>query len=442
MKDYVSQLKQCASEHATGLTAITVVGFGLLALRRWMAGGVCRSKARLDGKTVLITGANTGIGKETAVDLAGRGARVILACRDLGRAERAAGEIRKRSGNGNVVVKQLDLASLQSVRTLATDLTASEERLDILINNAGIMMCPKWRTEEGFEMQFGVNHLGHFLLTNSLLELLKKSAPSRVVTVSSLAHEKGEIHFEDINLDKDYDPLKSYRQSKLANVLFTRELSRRLSGSGVTVYSLHPGVIRTELGRHLSDSLPPWRRLLLAPLMLLWPLIKSPWEGAQTTIYCAVDHSLHNTCGLYYSTRAITTTSHDRKACTRAITTTSHDRKACTRAITTTSHDRKACTRAITSTKSNCSNRGCGPLSSLRLTALSIMSASLEASASRPLPHIHRPCHQAGEALPTHPSPLPSGWEGPSYTPITTALRLGRHILHPHRPSDRPIAPA
>ncbi|KAL2088658.1 hypothetical protein ACEWY4_015557 [Coilia grayii] len=298
MEVYSNQLREFVKEHATGVAVVILTGAGLITVRRWMAGGVCRSKARLDGKTVLITGANTGIGKETAVDLAGRGARVILACRDLGRAERAAGEIRKRSGNGNVVVKQLDLASLQSVRTLATDLTASEERLDILINNAGIMMCPKWRTEEGFEMQFGVNHLGHFLLTNSLLELLKKSAPSRVVTVSSLAHEKGEIHFDDINLDKDYEPMKSYRQSKLANVLFSRELAKRLEGSGVTVYSLHPGVIRTELGRHLWPTIALWKRLLFRPLMLL---IKTPWEGAQTTIYCAVDHSLHNTSGLYYS---------------------------------------------------------------------------------------------------------------------------------------------
>ncbi|XP_041916778.1 retinol dehydrogenase 11-like isoform X3 [Alosa sapidissima] len=301
MDDYISQMKQFVNEHATGLTIVTAVVAGLFALRRHMAGGVCRSKARLDGKTVLITGANTGIGKETAVDLARRGARVILACRDMVRANRAADEIRKRSGNGNVVVKQLDLASLKSVRALAADVKASEERLDILINNAGIMMCPKWKTEDGFEMQFGVNHLGHFLLTNSLLDLLKKSAPSRVVNVSSLAHENGKMHFDDIHLDKDYDPIISYCQSKLANVLFTKELARRLSGTGVTAYSLHPGAIRTELGRHMTQSMPLWKLMMYAPMMLLWPLIKSPWEGAQTTIYCAVDESLQNVNGLYYS---------------------------------------------------------------------------------------------------------------------------------------------
>ncbi|XP_026149181.1 retinol dehydrogenase 13 isoform X2 [Mastacembelus armatus] len=295
---YTEGIRDFAERHAIALSVAFVAGAGLLAVRRWMAGGVCRSKARLDGKTVLITGANTGIGKETALDMAQRGARVILACRDMTRARIAADEIRQKSGNGNVLVKKLDLASLQSVRDLAKDVQENETRLDILINNAGIMMCPKWKTEDGFEMQFGVNHLGHFLLTNSLLDLLKKSAPSRVVIVSSLAHEKGHIHFDDINLDKSYKREQSYRQSKLANVLFGRELAARLQGTDVTVYSLHPGVIRTELGRHLLPTLPLWKKIILKPFIML---IKSPWEGAQTTIYCAVDESLANVSGLYYS---------------------------------------------------------------------------------------------------------------------------------------------
>ncbi|XP_030650271.1 retinol dehydrogenase 12-like [Chanos chanos] len=298
MQNYAKAVREFVESHTTGLTVAAVTGLGFLAVRRWMAGGVCRSSARLDGKTVLITGANTGIGKETAVDLASRGARVILACRDMTRANKAAEDIRHRSGNGNVVVKKLDLASLQSVRDLARDVLQTEDRLDILINNAGVMSCPKWKTEDGFEMQFGVNHLGHFLLTNCLLDLLKKSAPSRIVNVSSLAHERGQIHFDDINLDKDYTPQKAYRQSKLANVLFTRELAKRLQGTGVTVYSLHPGVIRTELGRHFWPQLPLWKRVVFRPLVLL---IKSPWEGAQTTIHCAVEESLANESGYYYS---------------------------------------------------------------------------------------------------------------------------------------------
>ncbi|XP_056134213.1 retinol dehydrogenase 12 [Lampris incognitus] len=298
MQNYMEEIRQFTEGHATGLTFALVAGVSVLALRRWMAGGVCKSKVRLDGKTVLITGANTGIGKETAMDMASRGARVILACRDMTRAHIAADEIRQKSGNGNVVVKKLDLASLQSVRNLAKEVQKSEQHLDILINNAGIMMCPKWKTEDGFETQFGVNHLGHFLLTNLLLDLLKKSAPSRIVNVSSLAHEKGRIHFEDINLDKDYERAKSYRQSKLANVLFTRELAAQLQGTGVTAYSLHPGIIRTELGRHLFPTLAIWKRIFFMPFLML---IKSPWEGAQTTIYCAVDESLASSSGLYYS---------------------------------------------------------------------------------------------------------------------------------------------
>lgn len=298
MQNFAETIRDFVEMHATGLTVGVLAGAGILALRMWLAGGVCRSKVRLDGKTVLITGANTGIGKETALDMAKRGARVILACRDVTRARIAADDIRQQSGNGNVVVKKLDLASLQSVRDLAKDVQENEERLDVLINNAGIMMCPKSKTEDGFELQFGVNHLGHFLLTNCLLDLLKKSAPSRVVIVASLAHEKGHIHFDDINLDKDYNRTVSYRQSKLANVLFCRELAARLQGTGVTVYSLHPGVVRTELGRHLLPSLALWQRIILKPFVML---IKSPREGAQTSIYCAVDESLANVSGLYYS---------------------------------------------------------------------------------------------------------------------------------------------
>nr|XP_046249042.1 retinol dehydrogenase 12 [Scatophagus argus] len=277
---------------------LITVAVGFLGFKKWMAGGVCNSKARLDGKTVLITGANTGIGKETAVDLARRGARVILACRDMERANKAAAEVRNRSGNENVIVKKLDLASLRSVRQLAKDVLASEERLDVLINNAAIMGCPKWQTEDGFEMQFGVNHLGHFLLTNSLLDLLKKSSPSRIVNVSSLVHETGQIYFDDIYMDKDYDHMKSYSQSKLANVLFTRELAKRLRGTGVTAYSLHPGVIRTELPRHFWPTVPLWKKI---PLRIFMLTAKSATQGAQTTIYCAVEESLQNESGLYYS---------------------------------------------------------------------------------------------------------------------------------------------
>ncbi|XP_078593080.1 retinol dehydrogenase 13-like [Branchiostoma floridae x Branchiostoma japonicum] len=274
---------------------------GVVLIRKFCDGGVCRSTARLDGKTVVITGANTGIGKETARDIAKRGARVILACRDLTKAEAAAAEIRQDTGNGNVVVEKLNLASLDSVREFAAKVNAGESRLDILINNAGIMTCPQWKTEDGFEMQFGTNHLGHFLLTNLLLDKLKKSAPSRVVNVSSSAHAGGHIHFDDINLEKSYGPIKAYCQSKLANVLFTKELDRKLKGTGMTTYSLHPGCIHTELQRNLDDAY-DWLYFLLKPLFLvsLHLLGKTPQQGAQTTIHCAVSEGLETSSGLYF----------------------------------------------------------------------------------------------------------------------------------------------
>ncbi|XP_078594313.1 uncharacterized protein LOC144872078 [Branchiostoma floridae x Branchiostoma japonicum] len=275
---------------------------GVVLMRKYFGGGVCSSTARLDGKTVVITGANTGIGKETARDIAKRGARVILACRDLTKAEAAAAEIRQDTGNGNVVTEKMDLASLKSVREFALKVNTRESRLDILINNAGIMACPQWKTEDGFEMQFGTNHLGHFLLTNLLMDKLKKSAPSRVVNVSSGAHEQGTINFDDINLEKTYTPWGAYGQSKLANVLFTKELDRKLKGSGVTTYSLHPGVINTELSRNM-DAAFGWGFTLLSPVLSAAVRLfgKSVQQGAQTTIHCAVEEGLEGFSGQYFA---------------------------------------------------------------------------------------------------------------------------------------------
>ncbi|XP_024859143.1 retinol dehydrogenase 13 isoform X2 [Kryptolebias marmoratus] len=222
-----------------------------------------------------------------------------MACRDLPRAERAAEEIRRSTGNGNVVIRHLDLASIYSVTQFAKDFLGSEDRLDILINNAGVMMCPRWITEDGFETQMAVNHLGHFLLTNLLLPMLKSSAPSRVINVSSIAHQGGHIDFDDLFFSrKTYSPLESYRQSKLANVLFTRELARRLRGSGVSTFCLHPGVIRTELIRHVAGWFPLIGALLRLPSLLL---MKTPWQGCQTTVFCAVTPGLEDRSGCYFS---------------------------------------------------------------------------------------------------------------------------------------------
>ncbi|KAM6995493.1 retinol dehydrogenase 13 isoform 2-T2 [Tautogolabrus adspersus] len=226
-------------------------------------------------------------------------ARVVMACRDLTRAEQAAEEIRRSTGNGNVVTRHLDLSSVYSVRQFAKDFIDSEDRLDILINNAGVMMCPKWLTEDGFETQLAVNHLGHFLLTNMLLPMLKSSAPSRVVTVSSIAHKGGRIDLDDLFFSRrPYSPLESYKQSKLANVLFSRELAQRVKGSGVSSFCLHPGVIYTDLGRHVFSWIPFLGALLTLPNHLC---MKTPWQGCQTTLYCALTPGLEVKSGRYFS---------------------------------------------------------------------------------------------------------------------------------------------
>uniref|UniRef100_A0A7N8Y8L9 Zgc:112332 n=1 Tax=Mastacembelus armatus TaxID=205130 RepID=A0A7N8Y8L9_9TELE len=184
----------------------------------------------LDGKTVIITGANTGIGKETARDLARRGARIVMACRDLERAEEAQADILEDTGNENVVIRKLDLSDTQSIRAFAELINKEEKQVNILINNAGVMMCPYSKTADGFEMQLGVNHLGHFLLTYLLLDLIKHSSPARIVVVASVAHTWTGMRLNDINSDRNYDPIKAYGQSKLANVLFARSLARLLQG--------------------------------------------------------------------------------------------------------------------------------------------------------------------------------------------------------------------
>eukprot|EP00731_Ephydatia_muelleri_P018055 Em0011g95a len=283
----------------------TVLAGTLYLARRYAAGGVCYSRAKLDGKTVIVTGANTGIGKETAVDLARRGARVILACRSAEKGEEAVVEVRARSGNDKVVFRRLDLASLESVRQFASSILEEEPTIDILINNAGVMACPYSKTEDGFEMQFGVNHLAHFLLTNLLLDRLKEAPTARIVTVSSTAHRRAKgINFDDLNSEKSYSPFLAYGQSKLANILFTRSLAKRLAGTSVIANCLHPGVIRTELGRHFFSGIKKMAWFFLMPIALL--VMKSPMEGAQTTIYCAVDEAVEGVSGKYFKDCKVT----------------------------------------------------------------------------------------------------------------------------------------
>ena len=260
MSAITRQFRSLISSHPYSIPLGTA-GFvlGLYCLRKYFAGGVCTSKARLDGKTVIITGANTGIGLETAVDLAGRQARVILACRSSEKGEKAAVEVRRRSGNDNVVFRLLDLSSLESVRRFASTMLDEEPQIDILVNNAGVMACPYTKTVDGFEMQFGVNHLGHFLLTNLLLDRLKEAKAARIVNVSSIAYRGGKINFDDMNYEHSkYSSFSAYSNSKLANILFTRALAKRLEGTEVTVNVLHPGAVRTKLGRHLRLMVSSW----------------------------------------------------------------------------------------------------------------------------------------------------------------------------------------
>ncbi|XP_077359992.1 retinol dehydrogenase 13-like isoform X2 [Festucalex cinctus] len=276
----------------------TVFGCAVL-LKNYMTGGRCPSKAKLNGKTVIITGANTGIGKETAQELARRGGRIIMGCRDMEKCEAAAREIRGNTLNPHVYACHLDLASMKSIRDFAERIKEKEQRVDVLINNAGVMRCPAWKTEDGFDMQFGVNHLGHFLLTNLLLDRLKESAPSRVINLASLAHLIGKMDFEDLNWEKKkFDTKQAYCQSKLANVLFTRELAKRLQGTGVTVNAVHPGIVSTQLGRHTGLHQSQVSTTVLSPLFSL--LVKNPELGAQPSVYLAVAEELEGVTGRYY----------------------------------------------------------------------------------------------------------------------------------------------
>ncbi len=242
----------------------------------------------LSGKTVIVTGANTGLGYETARALALRGASVVLACRDQAKAETAASEIAAEKASAHVETSLLNLASLDSVRAFADRFKAKHNRLDILVNNAGVMMPPKSVTEDGFELQWGVNHLGHFLLTSLLFPVLSATKNSRVVHLASLAHKWGEIYFEDLNFEKKYNKSKAYGQSKLACLMFGYEMQRRLEKSGSHVKSLiaHPGISDTELSRYL----PKWVTAL-SPLFTLF-FAQSARAGAEPQLRAATDADL------------------------------------------------------------------------------------------------------------------------------------------------------
>ena len=300
--------------------------FLLLSLLKWKlkvpTKGSDNTK-RLDSKVVVITGnliftfvhnmtlqminfsgANAGIGKITAIDLAKRGAKVIICCRNAEKATEAAKDIREESGSNNIDIASLDLASLKSVKECAQSLLEKEDKIDYLINNAGLI-CPRKETEDGLEMMMGTNHFGHFLFTQLLIPLLKKSAATghrpRIINVSSLGHKFcSGITFNDINSKNGrFDHMKVYGMSKLANILHAKELAKRLKDDGISTYSLHPGAIKTNFGRHVIDDYPKCFNILCMPVMN-W-VFTTPLNGAQTTLYCVLEDSIENESGEYYS---------------------------------------------------------------------------------------------------------------------------------------------
>ena len=243
----------------------------------------------MENKRVLITGGNSGIGFVTARELAGKGAEIVLACRDSDKTDRAL-RLLDAASSAQVVNLPVDLASLDSVRSLASSFLDRYDRLDVLINNAGIFPAKQKFTEDGFEMQIGVNHLAPFLLTNLLLDCLKASAPARIITVSSTLHKKGWVDYDSFNGFEKYKAQAAYNQSKLANVMFAVELAKRLEGSGVTSNVLHPGAVATDIVRDL-----PWILRKIIGLIFV-----SPEKGAQTTLMLASDKSFAETSGRYY----------------------------------------------------------------------------------------------------------------------------------------------
>ncbi|HUO48313.1 MAG TPA: SDR family oxidoreductase [Acidimicrobiales bacterium] len=249
----------------------------------------------MQGKVVVVTGSNVGIGLETAVGLAAMGATVVLACRNQDKAASAADAVRERANSDTVELARIDLADLRSVLDCAEDLKARFGHIDVLVNNAGGIWSQRQVTAQGFEQTFGVNHLGPFVLTDALLDAMGKEGPSRVVNVASVAHHWAKLDWDDLQLAEGYKPFKAYGRSKLANVLFTRALARRLTGTGVTANSLHPGSVASGFG--LDGDLRGIRGL---GNRLFRPFEISTAAGARTSIYVASAPELEQVTGGYF----------------------------------------------------------------------------------------------------------------------------------------------
>jgi len=245
------------------------------------------------GKVCLITGASSGIGRETARALAAMGACVVMLCRNREKGEQVQKDISEKTGNDSVNMMTADLASQRQIHQFAADFKARYSHLNVLINNAGSILGSRRLTEDGIEKTFAENHLGHFLLTHLLLDLIQSSAPARIINVSSMVHRGINIDFGDIFLAGKYSPMKAYRQSKLANILFTYHLAEKLAGSGVTVNCLHPGAVASNFGNNSSRA----HRALIA---LAKPFLLSPQKGAETSIYLASSAEVAGISGKYF----------------------------------------------------------------------------------------------------------------------------------------------
>jgi len=250
----------------------------------------------LRGRTCLITGATSGIGRVAALEIARLGAKLTLVARDRGRAEAAVSEIRAESRNDEIDFLLADLSSQQSIRELARELLARGQPLHVLVNNAGVFALRRSLTVDGIETVFAVNHLGYFLLTGLLLDRLKESAPARIVNVASDAHSWGTIDFDDLGGERSYRSMRIYGRSKLANILFTYELARRLEGTRVTVNCLHPGAVATRLGSQNGAI----ARFLIG---LLRPFLRTPEAGAETVVHLAASPDVEGVSGKYFIDR-------------------------------------------------------------------------------------------------------------------------------------------
>jgi NAD(P)-dependent dehydrogenase (short-subunit alcohol dehydrogenase family) len=264
----------------------------------------------LEDRMWIVTGANSGIGKATALGLANLGGSLILACRDASKGEAAREEIVRESGNARITAMVVDLANQASILTFAEEINQDYKRLDALVNNAGLFTRHRKVTPDGLEMQFAVNYLGGFLLSHLLLDLLMATAPSRIVNVTSSAHRRATIDFDDLQGERRYKGYRAYSQSKLAQVLFTGEFARRLTGTGLTVNCCHPGVVKTNLA---LDEAP-------AVLRFVRKFFKSPAKGAETPIFLVASPKVASLSGQYFVDRqvkALSKAAQDRETARR-----------------------------------------------------------------------------------------------------------------------------